>query len=117
MSWSDYLGSDEVDNTGLDSTASDVADGQDAAYWADTEDQSAAGDALLSDSYLGAAQQDISAGYDPSGDLSDASAEAGYASDEELSASDLSGLASDDFSAADDVTAGGGDVWDPAADA
>jgi hypothetical protein len=117
MSWSDYLGSDEVDDTGLDATAGDVADGQDAAYWADSEDQSAAGDALQADSYLGAAQQNISAGYDPSGDLGDAGAEAGYASDEELTASDLSGLASDDFSAADDVTAGGGDVWDPAVDA
>lgn len=59
----------------------------------------------------------LSAGYDPSGDLSDASAEAGYASDEELPASGLSGLASDDFSAATNVTAGGDDVWDPAAEA
>jgi hypothetical protein len=114
MSWSDYLGSDEVDNTGLDTAVSDVADGQDSAYWADSEDQAAAGDTLLSESYLGAAQQDISAGYDPSGDISDASADAGYASAEELAAVDLSGQASDDFAAADDVTAGGGDVWDPA---
>ena len=44
----------------------------------------------------------LSAGYDPSGDLTDASTEAGYASDEELSASGLPGLASDDFSAADE---------------
>lgn len=116
MSWSDYLGSDEVDNTGLDTALTDVADGKDAAYWADSEDQAAAVDTLLSDSYLGAAQQDIASGYDPSGDVSDASADAGYGSDEELSASDLSGQASDDFAAADDVPAAGDDVWDPAAD-
>jgi hypothetical protein len=117
MSWNDYLGTGEVDDTGPDAAVSDLADGQDAAYWADIQDDSAAGDALYADSYLGLAQQDIAAGYDPSGDLGDASAEAGYASDEELSASDLSGQASDDFTAADDATADAGDVWDPAADA
>lgn len=117
MSWSDYLGSDQVDDPGLDATGSDADDGEDAAYWADSADDLAAGDTLQADSYLGAAQQDIAEGWDPSGDLADAGAEAGIASDEQLSASDLSGEASDDFAATDDVCAGGGDVWDPAQDA
>ena len=93
MSWSDYLGSE-----------------------ASSEDQSASGDALEGDSYLGAAEQDIAGGYDPSGDLADAGSELGIASDEELSAANLSG---DAVAAApvDDMAAGGGDVWDPALDA
>ena len=90
-----------------------MADGQDAAFCADSEYQSAAGDSLQADSYLSASQQDISAGYDPSGDLSDSSSEVGYGSDEELSAADLSGLASDYFAAVNDFTAGGCDVWIP----
>lgn len=93
MSWSDYLGSQ-----------------------ADGADQLAAADASEADLYLDAAQQDIADGFDPSGDLSDAGANLGNASDEELSASDLSADAVD-AAPIDDMTAGGGGVWDPALDA
>ena len=93
MSWSEFLGLESAD-----------------------EDQSAAGDVTEADSYLGAVQQDIADGDDPSGDLDDAGLDLGDASDEELDAADLSTDTVDAEPVAD-VCAGGGDVWDPAEDA
>jgi hypothetical protein len=93
MSWSDFLVTESAD-----------------------EDQSAADDATEADSYLGAVEEDIAEGYDPSGDLDDAAMDLGNASDAELDAADLSADAVD-AEPVDDVCAGGGDVWDPAEDA
>ena len=93
MSWSDFLGTESAE-----------------------ADQSAAGEVTEADSYLGAVEEDIAEGYDPSGDLDDAGMDLGNASDEELDAADLSADALD-AEPVDDVCAGGGDVWDPAEDA